>query len=97
MIPDWQGYLAETLEDSTLETLRAHVRSSRPLGGESFVARLEVLTGQNLRAPRRGRKPGGRVAARGDRDSGLGRSRQKEGPSFFPCLRTATRNSDDKK
>ena len=66
LIPDWAGYLAEALEESQLDRLRAHVRHSRPLGGESFVARLEALTGKELRARKPGRKPGVKMAAQRD-------------------------------
>ena len=66
LIPDWAGYLAEALEESQLDRLRAHVRHSRPLGGESFVARLEALTGKELRARKPGRKPGVKMAAQSD-------------------------------
>ena len=31
--PDWRAYLAENLEAETLETLRRHARTGRPLGG----------------------------------------------------------------
>ena len=53
--PDWPAYLGAATQEATLETLRGHGRTGRPLGSESFVARLETMLGRRLGAGRPGR------------------------------------------
>ena len=51
---DWQAFLQAGLDEPTLETLRGHERTGRPLGDASFVAGLEARLGRALAR----RKPG---------------------------------------
>ncbi len=56
-IEDWDLYLKESSNEET-EAFRRHSRIGRPLGSESFIDRLEKLTGRRLRPRKVGRKPG---------------------------------------
>ena len=53
--PDWVGLLATRPSRVTLETIRLHARSGRPLGPPAFVAELERRTGRKLTPGKRGR------------------------------------------
>lgn len=55
-IVDWELYLGEGSDQET-DAFRRHGRIGRPLGSESFMRRLEALTGRRLRPRRVGRKP----------------------------------------
>lgn len=52
--PDWPGYLNEAQSSETLENVRRHTRTGRPLGDGSFIEKLEGLTGRSLKP----QKPG---------------------------------------
>ncbi len=53
MVSDWFAYLGQ--DEARLEAnIRACTRSGRPCGGESMLARIEELTGRNVRPRRRG-------------------------------------------
>lgn len=60
LVADWELYLngGEGEQKDAEEALRRHGRIGRPLGSESFVERLERITGRRLRPRRVGRKPG---------------------------------------
>lgn len=64
LVPDWRGYLDAGIDRDTLEILRRHTRTGRPLGDEAFLDRLEADLGRQLRARKVGRKP--KHAKRGD-------------------------------
>lgn len=53
-IEDWASYLREENTQTEQKSLRLHARTGRPLGDETFLARLEAITGRILRK----RKPG---------------------------------------
>ena len=57
-IENWRLYL-ENRSNKETEAFRRHSRIGRPLGSESFVDRLEKLSGRRLRPRRVGRKPKG--------------------------------------
>lgn len=57
-IGDWRAYLSSADEQKASESIRRHSRSGRPAGSETFVSRLEALTGRSLRTAKPGRKPG---------------------------------------
>jgi putative transposase len=57
MVPDWQAFLADGLDDKTAETLRRHEHTGRPLGGEAFLESLETSLDRVLGPQKRGRKP----------------------------------------
>ena len=57
-IADWKVYLAQNEHnDEETAALRRHARIGRPLGCESFIDRLEEITGRRLRPRKVGRKP----------------------------------------
>lgn len=58
-ISDWRGYLNGPPPADFEVELRNHSRSGRPLGSDSFVKRLESLTGRKLRPGKAGRKSHG--------------------------------------
>ncbi len=53
--PDWPAHLGAATQEATLETLRGHGRTGRPLGSKTFVARLETMLGRRLGPGRPGR------------------------------------------
>ncbi len=55
-VGDWQDFLAHDPGRATLQALRKHTQTGRPLGDETFLNRLERLTGRVLRPGKRGRK-----------------------------------------
>jgi putative transposase len=59
-IKDWAAWLREDADDETVERLRRHTRTGRPLGSQPFVLRLERICGRTLRPKKAGRprKPG---------------------------------------
>ena len=54
-IEDWSAWLYEGVDDETMARLRRNTKRGRPLGNESFIARLEALSKRILRARRVGR------------------------------------------
>ena len=66
-VDDWREFLAEGLSHAEAEELRRHERTGRPLGSESFVARLEGLLGRILRPQKPGPKSGHRRPRRARR------------------------------
>lgn len=57
LVPDWAAYLAGGLEPETIEAIRRHTQSGRPLGSGHFVERLEARLGRVLKPGKRGPKP----------------------------------------
>jgi len=55
-VDDWQGYLDSGLDDASIELVRKHSRTGRPLGSDAFVDRLESQSERILRPQKRGRK-----------------------------------------
>ncbi|HYD38698.1 MAG TPA: transposase [Allosphingosinicella sp.] len=53
--PDWRSILATGEDEAALEAIRERERSGRPLGSDSFLARLASTTGLPLLPRRRGR------------------------------------------
>ena len=56
LVGDWREYLAPADGFGDYQVLRRHERTGRPLGDESFVARMERLTGRVLRRLKPGPK-----------------------------------------
>jgi len=54
-ITDRRSFLLQ--EDAALRDIRRHSRTGRPLGSDSFLARLEQMTGRCLLPRKRGPKP----------------------------------------
>ena len=53
----WSDFLAAGLSETDAELLRRHERTGRPLGGGTFVARLEKVLRRVLQPQAPGRKP----------------------------------------
>ena len=58
-IPDWRAFLQDSRDDKLIQSLEHHASTGRPLGNESFLKRLEILTGRQLQRKRPGPRPGG--------------------------------------
>jgi len=56
MVDNWQGLLDSAVREEDIEELRAHGRTGRPLGNETFLDRLEGLIGRVLK-PQKGGRP----------------------------------------
>ena len=55
-IADWSAYLKGCSSEESLEQLRRHTRTGRPLGDDDFIDNAELLTGRDLRPRRPGRR-----------------------------------------
>ena len=53
--PDWQAALRQPADEAQTALLRLCTHTGRPLGSDSFLAKLETLLGRRLRALPRGR------------------------------------------
>jgi putative transposase len=56
MAPNWRRLLTRAVKQEELKALRAHERTGRPLGDESFLAQLEKKLGRILRRQKPGPK-----------------------------------------
>ncbi|MBF0416383.1 MAG: transposase [Magnetococcales bacterium] len=56
LVPDWSLFLASRLADETMETLRKHEQTGRPLGNEVFLDKLETQLKRILKPQKPGRK-----------------------------------------
>ncbi|MBL7140226.1 MAG: hypothetical protein ISS74_04885 [Planctomycetes bacterium] len=56
-VNDWRAFLRTADDKATLETLRRHGRTGRPLGTPAFIERLETDLGRTLRPKKPGPKP----------------------------------------
>ncbi len=56
-VGDWRAFLVDGIEAAAVEAIRGHERTSRPLGSEAFVTRLEAGLGRRLSPRKPGRKP----------------------------------------
>ena len=61
MIGDWSALLNSAMREEDLSDIRHHTRTGRPLGDETFLARLEGMVGRALKPQKRGPKPKERV------------------------------------
>ena len=59
-VDDWRAFLAGTADEKTLEALRRHGRTGRPIGGARYLDRLEAKLGRPVRPAKRGPKPKGK-------------------------------------
>jgi putative transposase len=57
MIGDWRAFLSSALGEEELSDIRHHTSTGRPLGDETFLARLEGMVGRVLKPQKRGPKP----------------------------------------
>ncbi|MCG8369049.1 MAG: transposase [Proteobacteria bacterium] len=56
-VSDWDAYLSTIDSAETTESIRKHTCTGRPLGDDSFVDRMELLTGRRLKKRRPGPAP----------------------------------------
>jgi putative transposase len=56
IIGNWQALLESATLDEEMQTLRRHERTGRPLGGETFVRKIERILGKAL-LPRKAGRP----------------------------------------
>ena len=49
LVPDWQAFLLEGIEEKDNQRMRRHERTGRPLGDESFMNRIENAANRVLR------------------------------------------------
>ena len=57
IVGDWRTFLSEPTAEVTGQKLQRHERTGRPLGGESFLAKLAGLLNRVLKPRKAGRKP----------------------------------------
>jgi putative transposase len=55
-ICDWQSYLGEVESDESLDLIRDHLSTGRPLGDIKFIEKLEKLAGRSLKKLKTGPK-----------------------------------------
>ena len=55
-VMNWQAFLDSDLDDATIEAMRKHTKTGRPLGDDTFLDSLEEKVGKVLRPLKRGRK-----------------------------------------
>jgi putative transposase len=56
LVPDWQDFLREGIEEKENQRIRSHERTGRPLGDKSFIDKIENAAARVLRK----QKPGPR-------------------------------------
>jgi len=56
LIPDWNEYLKDELQEKESQEIRQHERTGRALGSDLFIDKLEVLLGKQLRKKKTGPK-----------------------------------------
>ncbi len=57
LVGPWRRFLSQSQDGQTIERLQMHERTGRPLGNDSFLAKLEKRLGRPLRPRKPGRKP----------------------------------------
>ena len=55
-VDDWEGFIGGQIAERDVSLLRRHERTSRPLGGESFIDRLERALSRRLHKQKPGPK-----------------------------------------
>lgn len=58
--PDWETTLADTSDADELARIRIYTHTGRPLGGDSFLSKIEFLLKRRVRALPEGRQKGWR-------------------------------------
>ncbi|MDX8383053.1 MAG: hypothetical protein R8M45_03155, partial [Ghiorsea sp.] len=46
---NWQAFLDSDLDETTIETLRKHSKTGRPLGDDSFIETVESSAGKTFK------------------------------------------------
>jgi putative transposase len=61
LVDDWGEFIGRQIPELDVSLLRRHERTGRPLGGESFIGRLERELSRRLRKQKPGPKPNRRT------------------------------------
>ena len=56
LVDDWDAYLIGAVEQENIDLLIKHERTGRPLGGKTFIEKLEKKLGLNLKKKKPGPK-----------------------------------------
>ena len=56
LVANWEEYLTGKEPSGSVDSIKQHTRTGRPLGSQIFVDQLEALTGRNLAPKKPGRK-----------------------------------------
>ncbi len=56
LVPDWQRFLQEGIEEKESQLIRRHEKTGRPLGNESFINKIENAADRVLRKKKPGPK-----------------------------------------
>jgi putative transposase len=56
LIPDWNEFFKDELQEKGYQEIRHHERTGRPLGNDLLIDKLEVLLGKQLRKKKTGPK-----------------------------------------
>ena len=56
-IAEWKDFLSEGISEEDAGKIQSSERTGRPLGDESFIKKLEKMTGRLLRKKKPGPKP----------------------------------------
>ena len=56
LIPDWNGFLKDEVQEAECQEIRQHERTGRPLGSDLLIDKLEALLGKQLRKKKTGPK-----------------------------------------
>lgn len=67
LVPNWQAFLLEGLEEKEYPKIRQHGRTGRPLGDENFIKKVENVCNRALCKM----KPGPKKKNQGDANDGL--------------------------
>jgi len=58
-VKEWKATLVSVGESrETIEPLRMHTRTGRPLGSDTFLSKVETFVGRRVRGVAMGRPPG---------------------------------------
>ena len=57
---DWKSFLMKAIEAETIEAIKKHERTGRPIGDHSFIEKVEQITGRQLKLRKPGPKPKGK-------------------------------------
>lgn len=59
LVGNWQGYLDSSDDAESIDIIRSHTKTGRPVGEDHFLKDLEKRTGRRIRRKKPGRKPRG--------------------------------------
>ncbi len=56
-VGNWTEYLSGSDDSDSIDLIKLHTRTGRPLDNTEFIRKLEVFTGEELAPKRPGQKP----------------------------------------